>query len=540
MSADAQKTPTQQPMTSAGVRWHTSDHCPAALTHDDAPDWFELGGDPRAELVKRNPLREVYRVTLSCGVFFAKVFHHRGVAATLKRWVVGPPAVAELRTADALSGARVRAIRALAAGVSPSGDRSILLSEEFDGAETLAELWEGSRPPPPGIAESLAAFLAKSHERRVLPRDVHAGNFLVRRGAAAGEWEIAYADLAGMRIERSVTDREAARTIAELYQWFRARSSAAQRVRFLRAYTLRRFGENHALRRQFAHLVEEAAAAHQRRLWAKRDRRIFGTNAYFARVRPGDGWTAHLVLRCRGRDPQLMPFQGERTLAQWRQWLARHFPDLDAEPPAALSDNIQVYRRRGGRCGSLWPKPAGSPLRRSFAVAHALRHRDLPALHAPALFERKSLGTVLSVLMIHQPEGTHSLSQMASRLPSDGDGDRCRLFRQLVRAGGRLLAAMVECRVTARDLTPDTFAVVPGADTTTPIVCIADFRGLTIHRRAVSQAVARMPACLLRSRPGDVTRTDCLRFLLAYWRRLPHGLRRGGWKALWRQIETVM
>ncbi|GAF94880.1 unnamed protein product, partial [marine sediment metagenome] len=255
-------------MTSAGVRWHSGDHCPNALTGADAPDWFELADNPGAELVKRNPLREVYRVTLARGVFFAKVFHHRGVAATLKRWVVGPPAVVELHIADALSRAGVSAIRALAAGVSPTGDRSILLSEEFLGAETLAELWEGSRPQPLRIAESLVAFLAKSHEARVLPRDVHPGNLLVRRGAAAGEWEIAYADLAGMRIGRSVTDHEAARSIAELYQWFRARSSAAQRVRFLRAYTRRRFGENRSLRRRFAHLVEAVAAAHQRRLWA--------------------------------------------------------------------------------------------------------------------------------------------------------------------------------------------------------------------------------------------------------------------------------
>ena len=66
------------------VRWHIATGYETPVTGDSAPDWFNLANNRQAELAKRNPVREVYRVRLSCGVFFAKVFTHASLAATLK------------------------------------------------------------------------------------------------------------------------------------------------------------------------------------------------------------------------------------------------------------------------------------------------------------------------------------------------------------------------------------------------------------------------------------------------------------------------
>ena len=539
---------TAPPRTvSDGVRWHIATGYEIPVTGDSAPDWFNLADNPQAELAKRNPVREVYRVRLSCGAFFAKVFTHANLAATIKRWSVGPPAGREFLVAQALARAGVGAIRAVATGVTMLGDRSVLISEEFSGAQTIAALWEDPGPTPVRLIECVAAFLGRTHDADVLPRDTHPDNLLVRRGAAAGEWEIAYADLAGTRIGRPVIEQEAARHIAELLQWFRPRTTATQQARFLRTYVCERFGADRGIRRRFTRLVEAAATVHQRKLWAKRDRRILRTNAYFAQIDAGDGCTAHLVLRCR-RDPYgLAPFQGERTPAEWRRWLHRHFPDVTAPPPAALPDDLHLERDRAGRWRGLWWRLTGSPLQRAFVVAHALRHRDLQALHVPAQFEQQSSGEVVhSALIIHRPTGCVSLHGALQRLfaarrraaQTWANGDDRRALAHLLGEAGRLLADMVQRGVAARRLRPDTFAVVPSAASDRPVVCISDFRRLTVRRQPVFGATAWLPACLCSICPRGVTRTDCLRFLRAYRRRLPGELRGRSWKALWRLIEA--
>ncbi len=530
----------------AGISWRIADGYEAVINDEAVGDWFALGSNAQAELVKRNPLREVYRVELARGAFFAKVFTQRGFTATLRRWMVGPPALAEFRTAQALSRVGVGAIRVVAAGVSTWGARSVLVSEEFAGARTLAELWDDRCPNPLRLIACVAAFLARTHTANVLPHDTHADNLLLRPGSDTAEWDIAYADLAGMRIGRPITEQEAARNIAELYQWFRSRTTPMERLRFLRTYLEGRFGDSRNVLQQFAGLIETSATAQQRKLWAKRDRRVFGTNAYFARVGLGDNWMAHLVLRCRGDDPRLVPFQGERTPPQWCQWLSQHLPDLGNEPPAGLPNDLCLYRECARGWQSIWWKLAGSPVRRLFATAQALRHRDLSSLHVPALFEQRLLGkTAQGVLLIHRPAACQSLMETLRGVCADearapayaGDRDERSLIRHLLGTTGRLLADMVLCGVAARHLTLETFAVMPGADPHRPTVCIADFRGLTVRRRPMFAAVAWMPACLLRICPRAITRTDRLRFLLAYWRRLPRERQGGSWKHLWEWIE---
>ncbi len=549
-----------------GVRWHIGSGYEGIVTGDLVPNWFSLAGDPRVELAKRNSLREVYRVTLPSGVFFAKVFAHADLWGTLKRWVFGPPAVREFRVGQGLTAAGIGAIHVVAAGVAADGRRSVLISQEFAGAWTLADAWESHRFPPAQLIERVAGFLARTHAAHVLPRDTHADNLLVRSKTGSGQYEIVFADLAGIRVGRPVTDREAARNLAELYQGFRLHTTAAQRVRFLHAYADARFGQGRQIRKRWARLVETAAQAHQVALWAQRDRRILRTNAYFARVQLDDQWTARLVLRCRAHPYGLTPFAGERTPADWRQWLEQHLSDLEAAPLHGLPEDLHLYRDRAERWRGWWWRLAGSPLRRAFVIAHALRHRDLPAFHAPALFERRSWGQAESLLLVHRPPHTTPLRDAlrlalaeGTKAPKTAGGDDNRhRGRELLRATGRLLADMVQRGVTAKPWTPDLFAVLPeaapgplaegprgplalrvkGSLKPAARVVICDFHGLSVRWRPARSAVASAPAGLLRTAPPGLTRTDRLRFLLAYWRRLPRQLRPGDWKTLWKRIEA--
>ncbi|MCK4659198.1 MAG: hypothetical protein KAV82_06710 [Phycisphaerae bacterium] len=516
---------------------------------EPALHWFDLCANPQAALVKRNPLREVYRVTLAHGVFYAKVFTHRGVVATVKRWVLGAPAEREFLLARALSQVGVGVIRVVATGVSASSRQSVLISEEFPGACTLTRLWESLGPKPSQLIEQIAGFVARTHQADVLPHDTHPDNLLVRPGATPGVWDIAYTDLAGTRVGRQVSAQQAARNIAELYQWFRSRSSTTQRIRFLRTYAHQRFGNQREMFRQFVNMVETAAAAHQRRLWAKRDGRICGANAYFARTTLDHNCTAHLVLRCRGETRELNAFQGERTLTQWHRWINQYLPGTGNTSPSKLPGNLSLQCERAVWWRSLWWGLAGSPLRRRFVVAQRLRHRDVPVVCVPALFERRLPGAVTeSLLLVHQPAASKPLGDVARRLLNTAaqarqvrlSWDEQHLLRRLLVGTGCLLAGLVRCGVIARQLRMGMFVVVPGADPCQPIICLADFRGIVVRRRPLSASVVWLPVCMLRSCPQGVSRTGYLRFLRAYWHRLPPSLRGGSWKTLWKRIEAMV
>ncbi|MCP4591048.1 MAG: hypothetical protein GY842_09905, partial [bacterium] len=428
----------------AGAQWVFADEGESVVSSASAPDWFGLEDEPRATLVKHNPLRRVYRVKLATGVVYAKVFDDRSTAGMFRRWLFGSPAGGEYETAQALAGLGIGAIRALASGTAADG-RSVLVSAEFARAVTLAELWERARPPDRCFAEKLGVFLARTHDAGVLPRDLHAGNLLVRPGA--GEWEFALVDLAGVRVRRPVTDGDAARNLAELNQWFRARASLIQRMRLLRAYARERFADRRRAYREFVARVGRATAVHRRRLWAKRDRRIFRDNAYFSRISLGDGGTAHAVLRCRSDQPPPPPFAGERSPDEWRRWLTEHLSTMAGESRGTLLGGFACTRHVGR---SWWRRLCGSPLRRSFAIAQRLRHRGLPALHVPVLLERRSVGDSEWVLAVHQPPGAVRLDEIASTLlsaPAEQPvppAARRRRLSELLTATGHLAAAMVD------------------------------------------------------------------------------------------------
>ncbi|MCP4591567.1 MAG: hypothetical protein GY842_12575, partial [bacterium] len=236
------------------------------------------------------------------------------------------------------------------------------------------------------------------------------------------------------------------------------------------------------------------------------------------------------------------PFTGERSPDEWRRWFTEHLPTMAGESRGNLLGGFAFTRQVSK---GWWGRLCGSPLRRSFAIAQRLRHRGLPALHVPVLLERRSVGDSEWVLAVHQPSGAVRLHEIASTLlsaPAEQPvppAARRRRLSELLTATGHLAAAMVDGGVIARRLGLDAFVVVPARGDSPERVCIREFESLTLRRRAVRAAADWMPACLWQDCPTGLTRSDRLRFLLAYWHHLPPQVRPICWKALWRQIAAT-
>jgi hypothetical protein len=98
---------------------------------------------------------------------------------------------------------------------------------------------------------------------------------------------------------------------------------------------------------------------------------------------------------------------------------------------------------------------------------------------------------------------------------------------------------MVRQGVNARRLSPRSFGVLWGLEAASPVVYIMNIDGLVAQRRSRRAAAIWLPAALLTQIGGGVRRTDRLRFLLSYHRRLPAELRPPTWKRLWRKIDAV-
>jgi len=392
--------------------------------------WDRLDEYAGAELVKQNPVRQVWRVQADTEVWFAKRFTDFGIAHAIRRILRGAPEKKEWQVSEYAERHGVPCVR-FAGLLKPEGGRgrarAVLVSREIAGAVSLADVWRqsGDHADPSGrrnlgqrLTELVAHLMAHAHAQGFLHRDTHPANILIRRDDDGVSREALFADLQKARIGRKVSDANAAGNLAELAQWFRLRTTVTQRLRFLRMYLAPRRGwdakhagsfEARPARRAFLRLVEQAFERQRQRLYAKRDRRIFRNNQYFGWADVGRGWRGVFTLRVRGRDRRPFPSQPDRSVDEWVAWVRREFPHLECEArcdDAAARLGLVLLREKAP---TLWRQGVWTlfkcPNRTSFGMFHRERHRDLPAPVPVALFERRRFGLIVeSVLLLEAGE----------------------------------------------------------------------------------------------------------------------------------------
>jgi hypothetical protein len=203
-------------------------------------------------------------------------------------------------------------------------------------------------------------------------------------------------DLYGATIDKEVSDRQAARALAQLDQWFRRHADRTVRLRFLGNYLAQRFGAEGASGdrlRRWAEAVERAGRSNAAVLFAKRDRRVWRRGAYFTTLKLGSGWQGTVPLAFRNRDEFPRPVHPDRTADEWDAVLKgylRHPDELGQLEPVVAAER---WLASGVGEGLLW-RLGGSPARRAFEVGHGLRHRDIPCVWPIALLERRSVTAV--------------------------------------------------------------------------------------------------------------------------------------------------
>ncbi|MEK6799001.1 MAG: lipopolysaccharide kinase InaA family protein, partial [Planctomycetota bacterium] len=381
------------------VAWKIEEGFADLVSGSASPDWFALDHWKGATRAKVGHRREVWRVAVAGGEFFAKVHHFpEGGIADVVRGAWGLTAAhREWRaTREALRrGAPV--IHVIALG-SRGGRRAgaVLISVSAEGAESLADAWlstpsdvspRNAARVRRGLLEATAQLFAAAHARGVVHEDGHPSNILVERRQT--EAPVArFADLG----RRSITKGRASlarvvESLAQLDQYFHREASARQRVQFLKRY-LGQFGYpaeavgcERAFRRSLALRIEAARRQHALRLARRRDRRIGRNGVYFATIISGPGLRATVALKLSRRRILPEPQVPDHTIKDWDECLQSVAYAFRTGEPITLPGSHERFRVVTERSSGVVVKLAwmlfGAPQRREFARLHRQRHRDL-------------------------------------------------------------------------------------------------------------------------------------------------------------------
>lgn len=384
----------EQVVWRAGRRWVLLDAAGHELLADGAPDWFNLDGDARATLVKRNPKRTVHRVEFAGRVLYVKTSRAKGTAGRIRMRLTGSPAKGECRVATYAAAHGVPAVRFYARASSAGGSAVLTVSPEVHEAVTLADALIAARSNSQRCNELLAAaaeLIAKAHNAAFLHPDNHPGNILVQ-DESTGMPRCLYTDLHGVRIGLAVTERDAARNLAAIDQWLSQRATRTQRLRAFRRYAglrVPRMGTVAA--RRLLRLTLRASIRHAHSLYRKRDSRIGGDDAYFMTLPLQGGWRAWITLRQRPATMAITDSTPPSTRDDAEQLVESRLHTNPQSSLPALIDHTDTERFYPPSAWSaLWWRITGSPAKKRYGAAMQIAHRDLPCQSAIACLEHRS------------------------------------------------------------------------------------------------------------------------------------------------------
>lgn len=412
------------PVTREGMAWHVGDAWRDRVCGPGSPDWLNLANDPRASLLKRQDVREVWRLQLDGSGFIVKVYKECGWLARVKEMATGCAAQREYtitkKAAElGLTPAPVGYSTALG---YPAWRRrtSVLVLQDVSSAESLDCAWKRIATQPSSVrrgetdrlAKSLAAFVAGAHHLGFLHADCHPRNILVdgEPHAEMSPAGMSYIDLPGSTVGASPTERQRIHNLASLVHWFLWHAARTDRWRFLTHYVAescvkegnpqsRLWMKNR--RKELARKISRMCDRHTRQWWKKRDRRILhGNGRYFATVQLPSGWRGRVTVRLHhgthfpaARRPECPPDEWKRRLPPLLQ---RGSTDRDRHDLAVDRRPVFGVGRWLGWLGFR------TPHRRAFVDAHRLRHRQIPCVCPMALLEQHRWGFLRNTALVYE------------------------------------------------------------------------------------------------------------------------------------------
>jgi len=404
-------------------------------------EWRQAG---LLETVKTGPHRTVYRLNLATGCFYLKHYRVGDWKAVLQNVVRPPRALLEWRAAQWVADAGVSTIETVAVGRTIRRGLafdSFLACRAIENTESLDVFITHRLQQLPtarrriarrSLAESLGRLVAALHRDRIIHRDLHAENILVRLEPddSVQLWLI---DLHAVTVCRRLTLRHIERNLALLNPALVHELTTIDRVRFFRSYWHALLLASHSTSNPPGHLmalsgrsVSNRIAANCRRdlirIHHKRDRKwehgnrrliIADANSVGCRGLALLGREQLLSFRdnpdALGSFPTPRPGGEEGPLQSQRRMKQSEGGQCTEEQPS--------LRRRGGfetttrivtlKCGSeqiecrvqiverqthtRWQKMWGvhSEVRRAWEMGHACLRRNIPTPRPLAMIDKE-------------------------------------------------------------------------------------------------------------------------------------------------------
>ncbi len=518
-------------------------------------------------MVKHNVPRTVWRHDGPEGVLYLKHFHNVSPWHRLRRRLGRSGAIREMRFSELLSPRGVATPKVLAACCS--GGIEWVITEGVAGA-VQADEWHAERRAAGdhrairATTVALARLVGRMHALGVIHHDLHCGNVLVLPDDPG---RVVLMDLHRMARHRRLSRHARAANLAQLFGDRRLWTTRSQRLRFLSHYL--RAAEAEGTRLGWMGLIEPLARRHIRRLATKREKRIFRTNRYFARLSVA-GARTHVVLASKRRVPGSRAAELTFTADQWLRALA--------EPEALFTGDVEIVKdspsslvvRRRLRVGDAEldvyvKRPRRRHRRRwiadmfrlsralrAFHMGHALLARHIHTALPLAAMERRMGPLLLDSILITEaadggadaPEAMHLNRFLNRHLGPSRKGDplpaeqRGHLARQVLWQLGRLLRRLHEEGFAHRDLKGSNLLIRwDGSPDTPPAIILVDLDGARRVRRVTARqefrGLMRLNVSLLECPP--VSHAGRLRMLIGYLRR--PGMASVPFKPHWRQLQ---
>jgi tRNA A-37 threonylcarbamoyl transferase component Bud32 len=552
----------------------------------DSFDWRFPESIDHACLIKENPQRQVWRLTLNEKEYYIKLFFRNGDWWRIKRQFRGPVCLKEWQVAQYAAEHNINCVHAVAYAINSCSEGSldsILVTAGIPSAVPLNDNWNAissldrlSRlERVDALEDALADLLAKAHHAGLSHTDLHPGNLLVQ-SSVAGRCSVYFVDLHGIRIGKTVSQSEAINNLAQLNQWFRKNATLTQRMRLLKRYmSCRRELSPQAdvlwsqqTFKSWAKELDAAVISHAEKLFKSRDRRIMRRSRYFEKCTLPNQWTAHFYLTTKHPLNYATATKMDLSARDWKhafknpirvfeEWCHLSLPIKRSRSSRVCRGTLKLgegflpvvakCRMRKKFIDILWDCFRPSRALRAWKISYAMIHRGIPAAFPLAVMERR-VGPFLSASIFITEDlapAVHLMACLTNSLNDLSEKKQRAVKHVLSEQIASILKKMHRAAFMHRDLKATNILVrnmpfTPNADIDpeTLRVVLVDTDSVIWKRKLtkadeisvfsrLAKSIAQVPA---------VSRTDRVRFLCEYLTR--YGSGRPDWKSLWRKIAA--
>lgn len=556
----------------AGLKFWVEPGYQSQLFGPGAPNWLDPSGDKRAELIKSNPRRRIWRVRLRELDVYVKRYELGGLIGAVKSLFRLSPSSSEFNNYRLARSVGIDCPEPLAfgqKGLRGMGGPSVLLTAGVLAATGL-DIYLAEQGMDDELLRLLAEFLGRGHRAGLLHPDPHLGNLLLRVDGQ-GQRHLVLTDLQKLqRTRRSYEDKPAAAlgravrwNLALFYNSIARYLSTTQSKEFLAEYLRVVCGERACSDRAVGELwgeTERLVWKRRQRKWAKHDRRCWFTNKYFALIQLGENWKGSVFLGRKEVIPGSVASRLKFTSSQWQQAFKEPDGLLAGEQVVKLRDfggtllvrrelavgeiSLSVYVKlvwaRGGwlsrvmNFGNVFGRLAGQ---RAFEMGWALARRGIPGVLPLAwLVKRDGVFGCSEIIISEAIAGGENLEEFiksqAKQLSGRGS---YRFLKELSQMAGALAGGLERHGYRHGDFGPGNILVQELDDGKWRLVLTGlEEIGRVRWPWQVDRFAMLVWAQLATKDFLEISRTARLRFLLKYLGEISEPA--DGWKWYWRKI----